>query len=179
MPSSRGNQYQASNLCGMKCISPKSARRREVFPDPVGPTIRLSTPRLKKTSPSARRVKFRREGVTVPDLGLSVSEADQVKWALWKPIVSSEASVGLSPPDTEGAFAVYASSSSVYKESRQICNVWFAEDGIYISQEIYEDESEHATSKAVDGHTIHAVNADFARYHHWEILHHHVYRLTQ
>ena len=57
--------------------------------------------------------------------------------------------------------------------------LWLAEDPVYISQKVYKNESEHAASMTAKEHTIHAVDADLARYHHWEILHHHIYCFTQ
>lgn len=60
-PRSLGNENHESTLGAAKCISPSSARRSDVLPEPVGPTMRFRTSGLKRMSPSMRKTKFRRE----------------------------------------------------------------------------------------------------------------------
>lgn len=65
----------------------------EVLPDPVGPRIRLSTPRSKSRSPLTRRRNFRWDeigpGSLEEVLGVEEEELDcasHANVALWKPI---------------------------------------------------------------------------------------------
>ena len=59
---------------------------RDVFPAPVGPTIKLSFPRLKKSSSSTRSINTRRR--VPPGVTACLAESlAQVKDAWRKPIV--------------------------------------------------------------------------------------------
>ena len=78
-----------TNACAAD--SPSSAMSIDVFPEPVGPTIKLIAPRLKVTSFSIRNAKLRRlrPGVSVPSLSLL-----QVKAASRMPMISGSTSMG-------------------------------------------------------------------------------------
>ena len=103
IPPSRGRLNHEIGPAGMKCISPEKRRqmdtitflilndepsnamRRDVFPEPVGPTTILKAPRLKRTLPSNCSRNCRLEGVTVPSELLP----DQENVAFEKPMTSS------------------------------------------------------------------------------------------
>lgn len=65
--------------------SPSKAINMDVFPDPVGPTMRLIWPRWKNKSPSIRSTKLRFEDPGVDEMFSSLA---QVKVALRKPMTS-------------------------------------------------------------------------------------------
>ena len=56
-PSSRGRFAHDLGVSLVQCISPRSAINTDVLPDPVGPTMRLTTPCLNVTSWSTRNRK--------------------------------------------------------------------------------------------------------------------------
>lgn len=85
---------------------PSNAMRRDVFPDPVGPMIRLMRPRSKISSSSILRTNLRLEGVSEPSESL-----DQVKLAARNPILSSLTSESR----FIGPFSEKESKSSVLK----------------------------------------------------------------
>lgn len=92
----------------MKCISPSSAISIDVFPEPVGPTMRFIPPVLNTRSSSIRRRNSWREGVRVPSRG----EADQANWAPPKPI-SLVCDAELMSTWVSSGRSVYLSRSSV------------------------------------------------------------------
>lgn len=94
MPPSRGRLNHESGPDGMKCSSPSNANRIEVFPEPVGPSTRLSTPGLKNKSPLNRRRNLRVDGVDGAESDGESAERSQEKTALWNPIALMSAEGG-------------------------------------------------------------------------------------
>lgn len=92
---------------------PSKAMRRDVFPEPVGPTIKFTLPRLKMTSSSILRVKLRRFGPGVTEPSFSF---DQVKAAWRIPMTSFSVVRGGTTSSADAAsFSLNSSSSSVCK----------------------------------------------------------------
>ena len=90
-----------------QCDLPSNAMRRDVFPDPVGPMIRLMRPRSKINSSSILRTNLRLEEVSE-----SSESLDHVKLAVRNPILSSMSSESR----FIGSFSEKESKSSVLKE---------------------------------------------------------------
>ena len=111
-PPALGRLTNESGPVGMQCISPKSAIKNDVFPEPVGPTMRLSLPRWKNTSSSTLSRNVR---LCVPpgvDAGAAESLA-QEKYACRIPIVSL-CSSGTEPEMVGSSLSENSSMSSVY-----------------------------------------------------------------
>ena len=70
--------------------SPRRAIKMDVFPEPVGPTIRLIFPFLNANRSLILSVNLRLEGVNDPS-----SSADQAKDASWNPMSASSAFSGV------------------------------------------------------------------------------------
>lgn len=88
--------------------SPNKAINKDVFPDPVGPTMMLIWPWGKVKSFSIRSINFRFDGVRAP-----CALSDQVNEAAWKPM-SFEWAIEISEVGLKDCFpSVNWSKSSV------------------------------------------------------------------
>lgn len=100
------------NLKRVISSSPSKAMSNDVFPDPVGPTMRLIAPRLKRSSSSILSVNVLLVPPGVNDPSFSF---DQVKDESRNPITSGD-TLGLgrtSSADSASDFVVNSSKSSV------------------------------------------------------------------
>jgi hypothetical protein len=138
-PFSRGRLNHESGPAGMKCISPNRAFKIDVFPEPLGPIMRLILPGWKRSSSSMRRQNWRL-------VIFSTSIFDHENMELWKPIPlgCSCALPAKNPMGSSLGFVVKESNSSVCESNPWTSSKTQTYSKTHVEKEVVDTVERHS-----------------------------------